>query len=136
MAQHHNQLPYMANLTSFGNDTLAQHLQSILGHGRFVMFCRTFHNISNGANAQIHSFLTYLELIIKREGKLPHTIFFQIDGGSENIAKSVLVLCELIIAKSLCAKIVLSRLMVGHTHSDNDAIFGRIWVSIRVSNNN
>ena len=55
-----------------------------------------------------------------------------IDGGSENTAKLVLYLCELIVARRLVKQVVLSRLMVGHTHSDIDAAFSRIWCHVRV----
>ena len=72
---------------------------------------------------------TYIIMIIK--GKLPDTIFIKIDGGSENIAKVVLLICELIISKRLCKRIILSRLMVGHTHCDIDGVFGRLWKFIR-----
>lgn len=66
-------------------------------------------------------------------GQLPPNLFYQIDGGSENIAKSVLYMCEFLIAKRVFRKIVLSRLMVGHTHCDIDAVFGRLWLPLRVS---
>ena len=64
-------------------------------------------------------------------GSLPDVIYIQIDGGSENTAKAVLLICELIICKRLCKKIVLTRLMVGHTHCDIDAVFGRLWKHMR-----
>jgi len=56
-----------------------------------------------------------------REGRLPNTIYFQVDGGAENVAKSVLVMMELLIAKRLTQTIIVTRLMVGHTHEDIDA---------------
>jgi hypothetical protein len=62
---------------------------------------------------------------------LPDIIYIQIDGGSENTAKAVLWICELIISKRLCKKIILTRLMVGHTHCDIDAVFGRLWKHVR-----
>lgn len=65
-------------------------------------------------------------------GRLPDTVYYQVDGGSENTAKSVLMMCELIVARRLCKRIVLTRLMVGHTHCDVDALFGRIWKKLRV----
>lgn len=68
MAQNHNQLPYMANVTGF-NKTLPQHLQGVLCHGRCLLFFRTFHNLKNGANIQIHSFLHTLEHIMHTEGR-------------------------------------------------------------------
>jgi hypothetical protein len=51
----------------------------------------------------------------------------QIDGGSENTAKTMLGICELLVAKGLTKKIILSRLPVGHTHEDIDAVFGKLW---------
>lgn len=51
----------------------------------------------------------------------------QVDGGSENTAKAALAICELLVAKRLTRKIVLTRLLVGHTHEDIDAIFALIW---------
>lgn len=65
-------------------------------------------------------------------GKLPDTIYYQIDGGAENTAKVVFMICELLIVHRLTKKIVLTRLMVGHTHCDIDAFFGQIWKRIRV----
>jgi hypothetical protein len=39
----------------------------------------------------------------------------------------VLGICELLVAKRLTLKVVLTRLLVGHTHEDIDAIFALIW---------
>ena len=58
---------------------------------------------------------------------LPDTIYHQVDGGSENTAKTSLALCEFLVAKRLTRKVVLSRLPVGHTHEDIDSSFGLIW---------
>ena len=49
------------------------------------------------------------------------------DGGSENTAKAALAICELLVARRLTRRIILSRLLVGHTHEDIDAIFAIIW---------
>lgn len=63
---------------------------------------------------------------------LPETLYYQIDGGSENTARAVYFLCELIVARRLVKCIKLSRLMVGHTHCDIDAAFAKIWTHARV----
>jgi hypothetical protein len=63
MAQNHCELPYQANVNSFGSDQLSQHLQGCLVHGKGIVVCRTFHNLKLGANAQIHSLLVTLEKI-------------------------------------------------------------------------
>lgn len=53
--------------------------------------------------------------------------FWKVDGGSENTAKAALAICELLVAKRITRCIVLTRLLVGHTHEDIDAIFALIW---------
>ena len=130
MAQSHCVLPHLGNLSSFGNP-LPQHLQGILVHGRGLNMYRTFHTVDNGANLQIHTVLLSIEKILQKEGKLPPIFYYQCDGGVENTSKTVLALMELMVAKRIFQKIVWSRLMVGHTHEDIDAVFGRIWKYMR-----
>jgi hypothetical protein len=129
MAQHHCLLPWSANLTQL--KCLPHHIQGVMLHGRRIFMYRTFHNIGNGANLQIHTLLKSLEAIFRDEHSLPDTLYVQIDGGSENTAKAVLALCELLIFKKLCKRIVLTRLIPGHTHEDIDSKFAIIWKSIR-----
>lgn len=52
---------------------------------------------------------------------MPDTIYYQVDGGVENVAKTAIVLMELLVARRLTRTIILTRLMVGHTHEDIDA---------------
>lgn len=132
MAQSHCLLPWEAGMHCW-NKHLPQHLQGVIAHGRHHIIYRTFHTVNKGSNLQIHCFLLTLRKIFEVDGCLPETIYYQVDGGSENIAKAVIAICEIIIAKRLCKKLVLSRLMVGHTHCDVDAMFGRIWKRARVS---
>ena len=63
--------------------------------------------------------------------RLPDTIFYQIDGGLANSAKCVLAMCELIVARRLTKKFILTRFPVGHTHEDIDSKFGTLWRFIR-----
>ena len=79
-----------------------------------------------GACAQLHCFLLELEALKQREGKLPDTIFYQIDGGIENVAKTVMLVMELLVARRLTKTVYLTRLMVGHTHEDIDARFASL----------
>lgn len=130
MAQSHCELPHLKNLASLKKIT--QHIQGVIAQGRKTIFYRTFHNVALGANVQIHTMLLTLENILNTEGKLPDTFFYQIDGGSENIAKAVIHTCELLVAKRIVKKVVLTRLMVGHTHADADADFAHIWKYVRV----
>lgn len=66
MAQIHCLLPHLANRTSIV--TLQQHLQGVYLHGRGIFIFRTFHNVRNGANLQIHTLLLSLEAILNKEG--------------------------------------------------------------------
>jgi hypothetical protein len=131
MAQSHCILPHIGNLTTFGTDSLSQHLQGVLAHGRGLSIYRTFHTIQNCANLQIHTLLLSIEKVLKFEGKLPPVFYCQIDGGVENTAKVAIAMMELLVIRRVFRKVVLSRLMVGHTHEDIDAIFGRIWLHMR-----
>lgn len=70
--------------------------------------------------------------LIQFIGRLPDVIYYQIDGGSENVAKVAFVVSELLVASKLTKKVIVSRLMVGHTHLDLDGKYGVIWVSLRV----
>ena len=126
-------------------------------HGRRLDIYRTFENLSCGSNVATHCWLLSLEEEYKENGKLPDTLYHQVrihdsihycyycasihpyssyhcyfllwkvDGGSENTAKAALAICELLVARRLTRRVVLTRLLVGHTHEDIDAIFALIW---------
>ena len=61
-------------------------------------------------------------------------MYYQIDGGAENSARITQVVCEYIIVRRLCKRLVLTRLPVGHTHEDIDAVFGLLWKTLRTQN--
>jgi hypothetical protein len=109
---------------------LKQHLQGILMHGKNVRVYRSFSNVCVNANFCVHTWLLSLEELYKK-GKLPPVLFHQIDGGSENANVLYLLICFMLVAKGLCRKVVLSRLLPGHTHEDIDALFALIWNMVR-----
>lgn len=132
MAQETCKIPYVKNSTSFSTP-LEYHIQGVMAHGRVTNLYRTYPNIKKTSNLQIHCLLLTLEEIYKKEGRLPDTFYYQIDGGGENTAKIVFLICELLVAKGLVKKVVLSRLPVGHTHLDMDAVFGKVRKALEVS---
>ena len=105
----------------------------MLQHGNSIVIYRTFHNVKLNANHQIYSLLYQLErLYLANQESLPPTVYVQIDGGSENVNKTVLAMLSLLVAKRVggLRNLVLTRLPVGHTHEDIDSIFGVIsrWI--------
>lgn len=132
MAQNHTVLPWLGNQKMFSS-TYTQHLQGILVHGREMLVYRSFANLKNDANLSIYCILAALERRISQDGKLPDTVFIRVDGGSENANKYMLAICELLVARRLTKKIVLSRLPVGHTHEDIDGKFGILWRGFRLN---
>ena len=76
----------------------------------------------------IQTWLLNLEAVFDSEGgKLPDTVFAQIDGGSENANLTTKAMCELLVSRRLTRKVVLTRLPVGRTNEDIDSVFGKIW---------
>ena len=87
--------------------------------------------MSGGASLQLHVLGLAMNHYLNDRGKLPETIFLQIDGGAENISSIVYAYQELLIASGLTKNVYVSRLIVGHTHCDIDAIFGVLWKAAR-----
>jgi hypothetical protein len=72
--------------------------------------------VPNDSNLAIYCWLDCLERQFLAKNRLPDTIYHQIDGGSENTSKATLAMAELLVAKGLTRKVVLTRLPPGHTH--------------------
>jgi hypothetical protein len=113
-------------------NNLTFHALGVLNHGRnrFTLY-RTFGNVKVDSNLAVHVWLIELQQEIDEKGILPGTIYNQMDGGSENANKLMFGVAELLIAKGLCQKVVLTRLPPGHTHEDIDAKYGVIWKRFR-----
>jgi hypothetical protein len=131
MQQAHCLLPWHSNMYQFGNP-LPQHFQGVLNHGRNIKMYRTYHNVRNNANLSIHCFLKALEVIQNDPNdRIPDVVYYQVDGGSENVASHVYAMMALLVARGLTKKVVITRLPVGHTHEDIDSKFAFIWKRIR-----
>lgn len=135
MQQNHCKLPHRANSQPLQN-SVTQHLQGVLEHGRSFTIYRSFEHVKHDRNLLIHCLLLQLEdrIADKRyNGVLPPTLYIQIDGGPENCTKTLLGVLSLIIHRRLYGvkEIVLTRLPVGHTHEDIDSRFGTLWKATR-----
>ena len=76
--------------------------------------------------------LDQVERYLKTHGRFPRKMYVQIDGGAENANSTLVGWLQLIVAKQLLPEILLTRLPVGHTHEDIDALFGHIWAAYRL----
>ncbi len=61
---------------------------------------------------------------------MPDTIYYQVDGGSENTAKVMYGIAELLVAKGIVVNLLITRLPVGHSHEDIDSKFSLIWKEV------
>lgn len=130
MMQAHCVLPHRGNMVA-SPQTLPQHVQGMIAHGRSIEIYRTFHNVPVTSNLATHCLLLALEKVKLEEGRVPDTVYYQIDGGPENTANAVFGIAELIIVRGLAKRVVITRLPVGHTHEDIDSKFAVIWKRIR-----
>ena len=127
MQQLHCILPFGGGQFQY-QTRITTHIQGVLNHGRSLTFNITFPNVVRSKktcllkivvfnhvfilldfNLSIHSWLTDLEDVFKAQGRLPDVLYHQIDGGSENTSKSYLGYCELLVARGLTKKVVLTR---------------------------
>jgi hypothetical protein len=106
---------------------LDQVIVGVKAHGEGVRLYRTPGNVTKSANFTVHIILSEIERFKQNNNGIPpEEIFIQCDGGSENANKLIVVLLELLVIKRVSRKIYFTRLPVGHTHADIDAIFGII----------
>jgi hypothetical protein len=97
-----------------------------------VKIYRSFNNLKITGNFCLHTWLLALEEQYIANGRTNFgTLFHQIDGGSENANIITLVICFMLVLKGIALKVVLTRLLPGHTHEDIDALFALIWNLLR-----
>ena len=68
-----------------------------------------------------------MQFCIDNDVPFPTTLFVQVDGGPENSSKTFYAFMEYLVKEKIFNKIEVTRLPVGHTHEDIDAMFGVLW---------
>ena len=131
MQQFHTELPYFCNRMGQARK-VKQHLQGLTVHGKRTRLYRTVDHIKNGANVCIYILLLALDEELQSSGSLPRTLYVQVDGGPENANYWFLAWMEILIAIEIgIEEIWICRMRPGHTHADQDARFGLIWLYAR-----
>jgi hypothetical protein len=130
MDQNHCRIPWCGNKYQFGA-YLPHHIQGCLQHGCSVALYETFANVRNGTNLSITCLLKEIaRRAAANNGTLPDVLFVQMDGGPENRNKTMLAFAAFLVSRRVFRKVVLTRLPVGHTHEDIDAVFSLIWTAL------
>jgi hypothetical protein len=132
MAQSHTELPYLRNELGI-SDPYKTKLQGVRSHGHWLNLYRFHPHLRGGANQAIHALLLELEEHICEFGALPPTVFLQLDGGSENYNRTLLAVCEHIVAMRLTKQVIVTRLPVGHTHEVSKDLLAVAVIMTRVS---
>ena len=135
MSQDHCVLPYYAGKAVETANELKQKIIGAKQHGISKTFYRTYPYIKSGANLACEVLLREIESRMNwckaNNKKFPRVLFVQIDGGPENSSRTFYALCEDLVRRGVFDHIETSRLPVGHTHEDIDALFGLLWRASR-----
>lgn len=134
MSQDHCILPYCANKVT-KNNIIKQKIVGAKQHGFRKSFYRTFPHISGGTNVAIevlcHEIYKRMKYCKDSNIIMPNVLYLQIDGGPENTSKTFYGMLTKLVRSDVFKKIEVTRLPVGHTHEDIDALFGTLWRSYR-----
>ena len=88
--------------------------------------------VRKSANLTIHVILDQIERYKKKHRRFPRKLYMQVDGGAENANSDVIAYMEYLVVLRIIPEIYITRLPVGHTHEDIDAMFGVLWMSFRL----
>jgi hypothetical protein len=111
------------------NKPVAHHVQGLVNHGfNRKHFLQTFNNVAMGCNVAIHHFL--LEVLWCLEAtdseNWSRHLSCRYDGGSENISRAFMVICEKLVSERIFLSIRITRGKVGHNSDDCDAMFAKV----------
>jgi hypothetical protein len=121
-------------------------LSGVKAHGLGEYFYFSTNEFKTGANLNIeclHRTLidlrrTYDEEIAKPDSTFktfPHTLYLQVDGGSENKNRYLKAYCDRLVAFGLFKKVKVAYLMVGHTHEDIDQVLCVVGSKVKCNTN-
>jgi hypothetical protein len=75
----------------------------------------------------LHEIERRLDYCLANNMPFCRVLLLQVDGGAENACKTSYALYEHLVRIGIFDRIEVSRLPVGHTHEDIDAMFGILW---------
>ena len=99
-------------------------LTGVMLHGYNLNVFATFPWIRCGANlcasTLMHTLVKWQEGLRMQGRELPRTLYLLVDGGSENVNKTLFALYAWLVTFDIFEQIYVTRLPVGHTHNDLD----------------
>ena len=133
MDQRKTRVPYFTNPPkSVANEyTLKTKLfgATVHGHGTYFYWCTS--QLSHDSNLTIEVLRRTLLKYESEKGKLPPTLYLQLDNGPDQKSKQFLTFLAYLVQMKVFDTIKVSYLIVGHTHEDIDQKFSRIGRYIR-----
>ena len=99
------------------------------GHGAYLYWCTD--QIKHDSNLTIECLRRTLIKFESEKGKLPPTLYLQLDNGPDQKSRQFLAFIAYLVESGVFQKIKVSYLIVGHTHEDVDQYFSCISRYIR-----
>ena len=129
-------MPGLAEAEQLKFKTVGMHVHGIGGYYLYV----ADPTLPGNANLNLECLhLTLLDLQrrstlpIEQNGlpRLPSELTIQVDGASDNKSQVVFMYAEWLVRMRVFASVVISFLLVGHTHNDADQDFGPLTFTLR-----
>ena len=130
-------LPHCCEHSHLAEDTknLKTHVYGCLAHGRRAYAFIVGDHVKQGHNTTIQVIHEVLLDTIKREGKLPKTLFLQLDNTCrQNKGQYLFAYLACLVHLGWFEYVYVNYLPVGHTHEDIDQMFSRFCMGLRFLN--